>query len=328
MDARRIVIIGAGVVGAALADELVAARRDRRHGPRQGTAVRRPVARPRTRPGLVSRTSPSRFMTETDRRRHDPQVRRPRRPTTDPAMLPVGTLEVAYTDERLRGALAAPRRGARVRLARADARPATRRVDRWPILETRGAARRLRDRRRGPRGRRVRAVQAQAERAQPKAARASAATPRSPGFETADGRGHRRASRPTATSPPTSSSMLRRRVGTAAGSDGRPDPADARDGAPVRGHRRRSGELASNADAWATMPILRHHDGGIYYRDHGDRVGIGSFHHRGMPGRPRRPRHAPAEHRREPRVRVHRRGVGPTRGRSRSTCCRRSRGRR
>jgi glycine cleavage system aminomethyltransferase T len=41
-------------------------------------------------------------------------------------------------------------------------------------------------------------------------------------------------------------------------------------------------ELAANADAWATMPILRHHDAGIYYRDHGDRVGIGSFHHRGL----------------------------------------------
>ena len=31
------------------------------------------------------------------------------------------------------------------------------------------------------------------------------------------------------------------------------------------------------------MPIVRHHDAGLYYRDHGDRVGIGSFNHRRLP---------------------------------------------
>ena len=44
--------------------------------------------------------------------------------------------------------------------------------------------------------------------------------------------------------------------------------------------------LAANAGAWASMPMLRHHDAGIYYRDHGDRVGVGSFHHRGLPVAP------------------------------------------
>jgi glycine/D-amino acid oxidase-like deaminating enzyme len=41
--------------------------------------------------------------------------------------------------------------------------------------------------------------------------------------------------------------------------------------------------LAANADREATMPIVRHHDAGLYFRDHGDRVGIGSFNHRRLP---------------------------------------------
>ena len=45
-------------------------------------------------------------------------------------------------------------------------------------------------------------------------------------------------------------------------------------------------ELAANAGRWATMPIVRHHDIGIYFRDHGAAVGIGSFHHRGLPVEP------------------------------------------
>ena len=41
--------------------------------------------------------------------------------------------------------------------------------------------------------------------------------------------------------------------------------------------------LAADADREATMPIVRHHDAGLYFRDHGDRVGIGSFNHRRLP---------------------------------------------
>ena len=41
--------------------------------------------------------------------------------------------------------------------------------------------------------------------------------------------------------------------------------------------------LAANSGNEATMPIVRHHDAGLYYRDHGDRVGIGSFNHRRLP---------------------------------------------
>jgi glycine cleavage system aminomethyltransferase T len=42
-------------------------------------------------------------------------------------------------------------------------------------------------------------------------------------------------------------------------------------------------ELADGAGHEAMRPIVRHHDIGIYHRDHGDRVGVGSFHHAVLP---------------------------------------------
>ena len=87
-------------------------------------------------------------------------------------------------------------------------------------------------------------------------------------------------------------------------------------------------ELADAAGREATRPIIRHHDIGIYYRDHGDRVGIGSFHHRGLPVPSDGPRRASAERRsgawRSASRRGLRRGVGAARARS----CRRSAARR
>jgi glycine/D-amino acid oxidase-like deaminating enzyme len=98
VPARRIVIIGAGVVGAALADELVL------RGERDVTVVDKgPLfatgGSSSHAPGLISRTSTSRFMTETA----DATVRKYATLSTDagPALLPVGTLEVAYSEERL-----------------------------------------------------------------------------------------------------------------------------------------------------------------------------------------------------------------------------------
>ena len=98
MAQRGIVIIGAGVVGAALADELVLRGEhdvtviDK--GPLFATGGSSSHA-----PGLISRTSTSRFMTETA----DATVRKYATLSTGegPALLPVGTLEVAYTEERL-----------------------------------------------------------------------------------------------------------------------------------------------------------------------------------------------------------------------------------
>ncbi len=98
MAQRRIVIIGAGVVGAALADELVLRGADDvtviDKGPLFATGGSSSHA-----PGLISRTSTSRFMTETA----DATVRKYATLATGqgPALLPVGTLEVAYTEDRL-----------------------------------------------------------------------------------------------------------------------------------------------------------------------------------------------------------------------------------
>ncbi|HLB39119.1 MAG TPA: FAD-dependent oxidoreductase, partial [Actinomycetota bacterium] len=98
MTHRAIVIIGAGVVGAALADQLVA--RGERHvtvldkGPLFATGGSSTHA-----PGLVSRTSTSAFMSHTA----DATIRTFGELTFDggPALLPVGTLEVAYNEKRL-----------------------------------------------------------------------------------------------------------------------------------------------------------------------------------------------------------------------------------
>jgi glycine/D-amino acid oxidase-like deaminating enzyme len=98
MPQRRIVIIGAGVVGAALADELVARGEtdvtviDK--GPLFATGGSSSHA-----PGLVSRTSPSAFMSRTA----DATIRKFAGLTHDgvPALMPVGTVEVAYSDERM-----------------------------------------------------------------------------------------------------------------------------------------------------------------------------------------------------------------------------------
>ena len=148
MDARRIVIVGSGVVGAALADELAA------RGATDVTVVDKgPLfvtgGSSSHAPGLVSRTSPSKFI-QRDRRLHDREVRRPRHrggSGDDPRRDARGRLPRRAAP----GALAPPQRGAIVGMARADAR--ARRGAR-PLADpaARRAARRLRDRWRGARG--------------------------------------------------------------------------------------------------------------------------------------------------------------------------------
>lgn len=44
--------------------------------------------------------------------------------------------------------------------------------------------------------------------------------------------------------------------------------------------------LASHRDADASIPFVRHWDGGVYVRNEGDRAGIGSFNHRALPVTP------------------------------------------
>ena len=95
---RRIVIIGAGVVGVAVADRLIA-RGERDvlvldKGPLFATGGSSSHA-----PGLVSRTSTSKFMSETAAATIDTFLGLSWE--GGPAMWPVGTLEVAYNEDRL-----------------------------------------------------------------------------------------------------------------------------------------------------------------------------------------------------------------------------------
>ncbi|ASO18915.1 glycine cleavage system aminomethyltransferase T/glycine/D-amino acid oxidase-like deaminating enzyme [Actinoalloteichus hoggarensis] len=43
------------------------------------------------------------------------------------------------------------------------------------------------------------------------------------------------------------------------------------------------GEAAGRPDSGAGLPILRHQEAGLYFRPHGDRLGIGAYGHRPMP---------------------------------------------
>jgi glycine cleavage system aminomethyltransferase T/glycine/D-amino acid oxidase-like deaminating enzyme len=230
-------------------------------------------------PGLVSRTSPSRFMQETA----DYTIGKFAGLSTDegPAMVPVGTLEVAYNPERLRELWrrhnVARSWGWRGRMLEPGEA-----VARWPILRREGLLGAYATDGEGLAAAR-RAVQAQAGRAQ-----AAGATFRGgaevTGFEQADG---------AITGVTTGAGTIPADVVVVcAGVWG---PLLARQVSltlPMLAMEHQYAittpidELRANEDAWATMPILRHHDGGIYYRDHGDRVGIGSFHHRGMPVQP------------------------------------------
>ncbi len=79
---------------------------------------------------------------------------------------------------------------------------------------------------------------------------------------------------------------LRGRVlGCAAGQAGRPRRPAGADGAPVRDAPGRSPRsVGRNTElSEAGLPILRHQDQDLYFREHVDRLGIGSYGHRPMP---------------------------------------------
>ncbi len=275
MAERSIVIIGAGVVGAALADELT--QRGERgvtvldKGPLFSTGGSSAHA-----PGLVSRTSPSKFMQETA----DHTISKFASLSTpeEPALVPVGSLEVAYDPARLRELWrrhdVARSWGWRGRMIDADEA-----LSLWPILRREGLLGAYTTTDEGL-AVALRAVEAQARRAE-----ANGATFRGgvevTGIAARDGR---------VAGVRTDDGEIPADVVVCCAGVWGPIVAEMVGltlpmlamehqyaiTAPIP-------ELARNADAWATMPILRHHDIGIYYRDHGDRVGIGSFHHRGLP---------------------------------------------
>jgi glycine cleavage system aminomethyltransferase T/glycine/D-amino acid oxidase-like deaminating enzyme len=275
MAQRKIVIIGAGVVGAALADELTAL------GERDVTVVDKGTlfatgGSSSHAPGLISRTSPSKFMQETAD--HTISKFGSLATAEGPALWPVGTLEVAYNRERLRELWrrhnVARSWGWHGRMVDPDEA-----VSLWPILRRDGLLGAYTTTGEGL-GVALRAVEAQARRAEANGAvfrggvevvGFTSSERRLTGVETAEG-----------TIPADVvvccagvwGPRLARMVGLTL-----PMLAMEHQYAittPIP-------ELSANADAWATMPILRHHDAGIYYRDHGDRVGVGSFHHRGLP---------------------------------------------
>ncbi|MEA2520717.1 MAG: dimethylglycine oxidase [Actinomycetota bacterium] len=275
MSGRKIVIIGAGVVGAALADELAmlgesdVAVVDK--GPLFATGGSSSHA-----PGLMTRTSPSKFIQETG----DYTIEKYGSLATDegPALVPVGSLEVAYNSERLRElwrrlnfALSWGWRGEMLEPDEA--------LERWPILRREGLLGAFSTAGEGL-GASVRAVEAQAARAQSNGATFHGGVEVT-GFRTA---GSRITGVETTTGALDADIVvccagvwgpaLAKRVGLTLPMLAMEHQYAITEPVPA---------LAANADAWATMPILRHHEGGIYYRDHGDRVGIGSFHHRGMP---------------------------------------------
>ena len=273
---RRIVVIGAGVVGAALADQLVA-RGERDvlvldKGPLFATGGSSAHA-----PGLVSRTSTSKFMSETA----DATIR-----TFDAlsfeggqALLPVGTLEVAYNEARLaelwRRWGAAQSFGWRGRMVEADEA-----VSLWPIIEPEGLLGAYHTTDEGL-AVALRGVAAQAARAAEGGARFVGET--QVAAVVTDG-GHVTGVR-TVSGDTIGADVLV----CCAGVWGPAIAASVGLQLPMLPMEHQYAvtsalpELADGAGREAARPIVRHHDIGVYYRDYGDRVGIGSFHHRGLP---------------------------------------------
>jgi glycine cleavage system aminomethyltransferase T/glycine/D-amino acid oxidase-like deaminating enzyme len=276
---RKIVIVGAGVVGVGLADELA------RLGERDITVIDKGAfgatgGSTFHAPGLVSRTSTSKFLFDTA----DITIRKFAELWTDegPALPPSGTLEVAYTKDRLRelwrrhdAAFAFGWRGEMI-----SAQDAQRL---WPIITPDGLLGAYSTRGEGLAAA-GRAVEAMANRARAAGARTIGDTEVT-GFEVADGRirGVRIAGGDVVPAEVVvcCAGVWSPRLSRMAGITLPVLPMEHQYAItePVP-------ELRANRDRFATMPILRHHDIGIYFRDHGDRVGIGSFHHRGMPVEP------------------------------------------
>lgn len=272
---RRIVIIGAGVVGAALADELTALGETSvtvlDKGPLYATGGSSTHA-----PGLISRTSPSKMMQDFA----DYTLVKFGELDLDgaPAAHPVGTLEVALTHDRLhelqRRCASAFAWGWQAQMITAEEA-----VEAWPIIDGSGLLGAFATRDEGL-AVALRAVEAQARRAETRGA-TLVGNQQVLGIERAAGR---------VTGVLTTSGVVPADVvvccagvwGPAvAGMVGLTLPMVAFQHqyvvtTPIA-------ELAANTEREATLPIVRHHDAGLYVRDHGDRVGIGSFNHRTLP---------------------------------------------
>ncbi|MGZ8624951.1 MAG: NAD(P)/FAD-dependent oxidoreductase, partial [Actinomycetota bacterium] len=276
MSGRRIVVIGSGVVGVAVADELTARGEtyvtvlDK--GPLFATGGSSTHA-----PGLISRTSPSKMMQALA----DYTLEKFAGLDLDgaPAAHPVGTLEIARNEPRLRElwrrhnvARSWGFEGGRMIDAEACARL-------WPIVDPAGLVGGYATEGEGL-AVALRGVEAQARRATARGATFTGETEVT-GIEHHDG--HVTGVTTGAGSLPADVVVCCAGVWgpVVAGMVGLRLPMLALEHqyvitSPVAA-------LAANADREATMPIVRHHDAGLYFRDHGDRVGIGSFNHRRLP---------------------------------------------
>jgi dimethylglycine oxidase len=277
VSGRRFVVIGAGVVGAAVADELTA------RGERDVTVVDKGYlyatgGSSSHAPGLISRTSPSKMMQEladyTESKFAGLDV------DGAPVALRVGTLEVARTQERWmelhRRRNAAMAWGWRGELIDAEA---CRR--RWPILEPDGLLGGFATRDEGL-AVALRAVEAQARSA---AARGATFTGAAEVESIVHAGGRVTGVRTSMGELPADVVICCAGVWgpIVAGMVGLTLPMLALEHQYAITSALPA--LRTNAANEATMPIVRHHDAGLYFRDHGDRVGIGSFNHRRLPVR-------------------------------------------
>ncbi|MEO8477948.1 MAG: FAD-dependent oxidoreductase [Actinomycetota bacterium] len=275
MSDRRIVVIGAGVVGAAVADELTARGETRvtvlDKGPLFATGGSSTHA-----PGLISRTSPSRMMQALA----DYTLEKFASLDLDggPTAHPVGTLEVARNHARLRELWrrhnAARSWGWRGRMIDADECARL-----WPIVDASGLVGGYATEGEGL------AVALRAVEAQARSAIARGATFTGEAAVTAIEHRDGRVTGVTTTGGSVPADVVVCCAGVwgpiVASMVGLTLPMLALEHqyaitSPVA-------SLVANADREASLPIVRHHDAGLYFRDHGDRVGIGSFNHRRLP---------------------------------------------
>ena len=274
MTGPRVVIVGAGVVGAALADELTARGWDDVTVVDQGD-LPAPGGSTSHAPGLVFQASGSRTMTELAR--YTVEKLGGLEVDGEPCFLQVGGLEVATTPERLaeihrrHGWLTAW--GVEAHLLDAAGTAA-----RHPLLDPeRGARRAVGPHRRAGQGGARRGRPDPAGRLEGRAAAAPARGPRHHGHRR---QGDRRRHRPGRDAG-RRRRLLRRHLGPGDRGQGRHDPA-AHPAGPPAGLDLPVPALAGR-DEEAVLPILRHQDADLYYRERFDTLGIGYYGHRPMP---------------------------------------------
>lgn len=282
MTDRHIVIIGAGIVGVGLADELwELGQRDITvidKGPLFDTGGSSAHA-----PGLVSRSSTSKFMADTA----DYTIRKLQTLATDdgPAFPGIGTLEVAYNEARMqelwRRHNAALSFGWRGRMIEPDEA-----LSLWPIMKREGLLGAYATENEGVAAS-LRAVTAMGQHLETAGVRFIGDT-EVIGFEF-DGPG----GEVTGVTLGDGGEVLHADVVVCCAGVWAPKlAAEVGLRLPVMPMEHQYAittdipELAANVGRYATLPILRHHDTGIYFRDHGAGVGIGSFHHKGLPVEP------------------------------------------